>query len=63
MSAEEHYRRHGAKERRPFCIKVPADFDPTLYLALNPDVAQAGIDPLIHYTLHGVQENRRYQTT
>ncbi len=63
MSAEEHYRRHGAKERRPFCIKVPAGFDPTLYLALNPDVAQAGIDPLIHYTLHGFQENRRYQTT
>jgi predicted alpha/beta-hydrolase family hydrolase len=63
MSAEEHYRRHGAKERRPFCIIVPTGFDPTLYLALNPDVAQAGVDPLIHYTLHGVQENRRYQTT
>ena len=63
MSAEEHYRRHGAKERRPFCITVPAGFDPELYLALNPDVAQAGIDPLIHYTLHGVQENRRYQST
>ncbi len=63
ISAEEHYRRHGAREHRPFCISVPEDFDPALYLALNPDVAQAGIDPMIHYTLHGVQENRRYQAT
>ena len=63
MSAEEHYRRHGAKERRPFSVTVPAGFDPGLYLALNPDVAQAGTDPMIHYTLHGAQENRRYQTT
>lgn len=62
MSAEEHYRRHGAKERRPYCITLPAGFEPEIYLALNPDVAQADIDPLIHYTLHGVQENRRYQT-
>ncbi len=61
MSAEDHYRHHGAQERRRFCLAIPPGFDPQTYLALNPDVAQAGIDPMIHYTLHGVQENRRYQ--
>ena len=63
MSAEDHYRFHGKRERRAYLIALPKDFEAQTYLALNPDVAQAGIDPLIHYTLHGVQENRRYQST
>jgi hypothetical protein len=37
----------------------PYQFDAAQYLAANPDVAQAGIDPLEHYLRHGHQERRR----
>ncbi|MBZ1351006.1 hypothetical protein KZZ10_10150 [Alcaligenaceae bacterium LF4-65] len=30
---------------------------------LIPPPEQLTVDPLIHYTLHGLQENRRYQIT
>ena len=33
-------------------------FRPSWYLEQNPDVAQAGIDPLLHYILHGSVEGR-----
>jgi hypothetical protein len=33
-------------------------FDGAAYLAANPDVAQAGMDPLKHFLRHGVDENR-----
>lgn len=33
-------------------------FDGAAYLAANPDVGQAGMDPLKHYLRHGVDENR-----
>lgn len=33
-------------------------FDPSFYALRNPDVQQAGIDPLIHYTLYGWREER-----
>ncbi len=36
----------------------PADFDAAFYLRENPDVAQAGLDPLEHYLRHGAQEGR-----
>lgn len=29
------------------------------YLQENPDVARAGIDPILHYVLHGEREGRR----
>lgn len=29
------------------------------YLGLYPDVAEAGMNPLLHYVVHGVHENRR----
>jgi hypothetical protein len=35
------------------------DFDPALYLAANPDVAQAGANPYEHYLRHGHRENRK----
>lgn len=41
--------------------KAPKDFDPQRYLALNPDVAAAGIDPRKHYVRHGAKEQRRYK--
>jgi hypothetical protein len=33
-------------------------FDPEWYLARNPDVARAGIDPLEHFLKHGQWEGR-----
>lgn len=33
-------------------------FDASYYLQTNPDVAKAGLDPLIHYYDHGWRENR-----
>ena len=33
-------------------------FDPSAYLATNPDVAQKGADPLLHYIKHGLKEGR-----
>lgn len=34
-------------------------FDAEKYLRLYPDVAASGMDPLKHYILHGMDENRR----
>ena len=34
-------------------------FDAEKYLKLYPDVAASGMDPLKHYILHGMDENRR----
>jgi glycosyltransferase involved in cell wall biosynthesis len=33
-------------------------FDPSFYLATNQDVARAGVNPLLHYILHGDKEGR-----
>lgn len=33
-------------------------FDPAYYLARNPDVAAAGVDPLLHYFTYGWKEGR-----
>jgi len=33
-------------------------FDRAFYLTSYPDVARAGIDPILHYVLHGSSENR-----
>lgn len=42
-------------------LGLPADFDPTGYLRLNPDVAAAGADPRTHYLEDGIRENRRWR--
>jgi O-antigen biosynthesis protein len=34
-------------------------FDAAFYLERNPDVAASGIDPLLHYLVHGEAEGRR----
>lgn len=39
--------------------RLPADFDPRLYLAANPDVAAAKVDAAEHYMRHGRFEGRR----
>lgn len=61
MSAEDHYRFHGKRERRAYLISLPRDFDARTYLELNPDVAQAGVAADLHYFVHGVKENRPYR--
>lgn len=40
---------------------LPDDFDPQAYLELNPDVANAGVDPIFHYLNFGVHEKRNYK--
>jgi serralysin len=36
-----------------------ASFDTRGYLAANPDVAAAGVNPLDHFLLHGIFEGRQ----
>jgi Protein of unknown function (DUF616) len=42
-------------------LRVPRDFDDALYLELNPDVAELGVDPRKHYLLWGQDEHRKYR--
>ena len=42
-------------------LKEAGIFDPDAYLAANPDVAEAGMDPLRHYIEHGIAEQRHLQ--
>lgn len=46
-----------AKQKKK--LKRKGIFDPDAYLAANPDVAEAGMDPLSHYINHGISEGRR----
>ncbi len=39
-------------------IRASGQFDTELYLEQNPDVAQAGVDPVWHYVTYGVFEGR-----
>lgn len=41
--------------------KLPSDFDPKVYLKMNPDVAEARIDAARHYLEHGNREGRLYK--
>jgi|GEM_PF-1899639 len=40
---------------------LPSDFDPSVYLLLNKDVADANIDPAEHYLKYGIKEGRKYR--
>jgi hypothetical protein len=40
---------------------VPVDFDPVAYLALNPDLVEAGVEPFRHYIDHGKAEERSFK--
>lgn len=39
-------------------LKKSKQFDPRYYLAANPDVRKADVDPLWHYVRHGCREGR-----
>jgi glycosyltransferase involved in cell wall biosynthesis len=45
-----------------FSQKLPNGFDAEVYLQLNSDVRQAGIDPSTHYYTYGQHENRLYKS-
>ncbi|WP_151443480.1 hypothetical protein [Halomonas lysinitropha] len=51
----EHYLLFGGFEGRNPC----PEFESTYYLEIYPDVAEAGMNPLVHYLLHGRSEGRR----
>ncbi|MCS0503139.1 hypothetical protein [Ancylobacter mangrovi] len=63
-----HYVRHGRAEGRAGSAKeqvlldeaaaIRPEFDIPYYLAANPDVRDAGVDPVLHYILHGWKEER-----
>ena len=65
-----HYLLHGCREGRSFSMpdessakfdkRLPVDFDKEMYLKLNPDLAEAGSDPVAHYLSHGCLEGRTY---
>lgn len=42
-------------------INVPDDFDPNVYLELNPDVKKVGLDAVEHFLKYGVNEGRQYK--
>ena len=45
--------------RRP--VESPIEFDADRYLAINKDVADAGVDPVKHYLALGYRQGRRFQ--
>jgi hypothetical protein len=42
-------------------VAVPEDFDPEMYLHLNPDVQISGMDATDHYIRFGKAEGRHYK--
>ena len=44
--------------RRYLTLRRTGELDTAAYLANNPDVAAAGVDPLMHYVAHGAAEGR-----
>lgn len=47
------------RERRQVrLINASGLFDPAFYLMRNPDVAAAGVDPVLHYVMHGADQDR-----
>jgi GT2 family glycosyltransferase len=54
----QYLRVHIEFAREVALIKKSGLFDPSWYLAQNPDVAQSGTDPLRHYLIYGASEGR-----
>ena len=54
-------RPHALRLAKPEPVQMPPDFDPQIYLALNPDVRAAGAEPRKHYLRHGFVEGRAYK--
>jgi hypothetical protein len=54
MDPVDHFLRFGAAELR----NPGPGFDTAGYLKRYPDVAEAGLNPLLHYITHGKSEGR-----
>jgi hypothetical protein len=54
-------RPHLLRLAKPERGRLPRDFDVQAYLALNPDVRGACMEPRQHYLRHGVLEGRAYR--
>lgn len=50
--------RHYAVYGEMMGLRPNPDFSPNAYLRYNPDVAKAGVSPLLHYALSGHKEKR-----
>ena len=50
--------RHFLERRFTGAVSPIAEFDPVHYLATNPDIADAGLDPFDHYLRYGFREGR-----
>ena len=48
-----HFLSDGWREKR----NPSRDFDTNFYLTSNPDVLASGVNPLVHYVLHGKEQN------
>ena len=49
-----------SKEHLLFNKKLSPYFKVLDYLLLNPDVLRSNVDPVVHYLIHGKEENRQY---
>jgi len=58
LGAIRHFVLRGDREGRP----PSQNFDSQYYLRSNPDVATAGIPPLLHYLTRGIDEGRMYRS-
>ncbi|WP_181049181.1 glycosyltransferase [Methylobacterium sp. 190mf] len=56
--AEGRHTSQAAAEKAIFADFGKKNFDPSIYLSLNPDVLQAGYDPVQHFIEYGYFENR-----
>lgn len=59
MDAAEHYLKYGGMMGRD----PGPEFNTRFYLAANMDVADKGINALLHYALHGQSEGRNIATS
>ena len=50
------------KNHLKFFLNLPSGFKPEVYLKLNPDIAESGIDPVRHYFNHGIHEGRSFSS-
>jgi hypothetical protein len=50
--------RRWLQRRRARRLRESGLVDPAWYLAHNPDVAEAGMDPVLHYLHYGAEEGR-----
>ncbi|MGU3539932.1 rhamnan synthesis F family protein [Methylobacterium sp. A54F] len=52
-------RAEGGPQADLVALRASGLFDGSHYLALHPDLARVGIDPLAHYVEHGIREGRQ----